>query len=422
MTSSGLYVVGVASPHDLPTYIGIVCVTSLLFGASRWNALSDARVMDLGLLAQVALCGLISIPPAFTSLQSEGRFHEPVWTCVIIVLFPLLAPSPPRRMLAASVASALTVPLGAVMAALEIRGDYNPIVPVLVSLNPMLCVIFAYLGARMLYRLSAEAERGRRMGSYELLERLGMGGMGEVWRARHGLLSRPAAVKLIRPVAADGSVHETSLARFEREAQATAALRSPHTVEVYDFGRSDDGAFYYVMELLVGADLQQLVEAHGALPPGRVVFMLRQVCHSLAEAHRRGLVHRDIKPANLLACRYGDDDDFIKVLDFGLVRESRSARNDGLTQENAIVGTPAYLSPEAISGATLDARADLYALGCVAYWMLSGRPVFEAEGLVQVAAKHLETVPEPPSAKLGEPLPESLEAAVMKCLEKDPAK
>ncbi len=420
-TSLALFAFGVASPKDLPTYVGVVVVAAGLWAATRSERLSDGRVVDLGLVAQVALCALISIPPAFTMLDELGEFRDPLWTSILIVLFPLLAPSDPRKTLVASVASAATVPLGVLLASTLADGRPDLAAAGLLSINPGLCVLFAQLGARMLHRLGREAERGRRMGSYALLEPLGSGGMGEVWRAEHAMLSRPAAVKLIKPARrGDATTAEETLARFEREAQATATLRSPHTVEVYDYGRADDGSFFYVMELLEGIDLERLVEAHGPLPPGRVVFLLQQACHSLAEAHGRGLVHRDVKPANLLVCRYGDDDDFIKVLDFGLVREERAPKDEGLTQDDRIVGTPAYLAPEAIAGTGLDARADLYALGCVAYWLLRGRRVFEGPSAMAVAAKHLELRPETPSAAAGVALPPDLEALVMTCLEKDP--
>ena len=422
-TSVAFLSLGISSTRDLPTYVGVVVLSFGLWMAARSRVLSDARVVDLGLVAQVGYCGLIAIPPAYTMLANHGRVYDSLWTCILIVLFPLLAPSAPRRTLVVSVASAAMVPLGALLATHD-AGAVDLRQAALLSVNPALCVIFAQLGARMLYRLGKEAEHGRRVGSYALLEPLGSGGMGEVWRAEHAMLSRPAAVKLIKARPGLAATPEVTLARFEREAQATATLRSPHTVEVYDFGRAEDGAFFYVMELLDGIDLERMVAAHGPLPPGRVVFLLEQACHSLAEAHGRGLVHRDIKPANLLVCRYGDDDDFVKVLDFGLVREEHppaGAGDEGLTQDNRIVGTPAYLAPEAIAGTGIDARADLYALGCVAYWLLSGEHVFEGASAMAVAAKHLELAPERPSMKSGVALPPDLEALVMRCLEKDPA-
>ena len=234
------------------------------------------------------------------------------------------------------------------------------------------------------------------------------------------MLARPAAVKLIAPKNLGDDAHAVRI-RFEQEAQATALLCSPHTVEVYDFGLSSDGSFYYVMELLDGLDLEQLVRAHGPLPASRAVHILRQTCHSLGEAHAAGLVHRDIKPANIFACRYGSDFDFVKVLDFGLVKKQKIAEDQALTQQGHLVGTPAFLAPEAVRGSELDGRADLYALGCVAYWLLTGSFVFEAANPVEVAAKHLQEEPVPPSKRTEKEIPADLEAVVMNCLQKEPA-
>ena len=251
--------------------------------------------------------------------------------------------------------------------------------------------------------------------------------MGEVWRASHRMLARPAAVKLIRPerVPAQPDGDDSGvLEQSEREAQATAVLRSPHTIEVYDFGVADDGAFYYVMELLDGVDFQTLVEQHGPQPPERVVHLLRQAAHSLHEAHCAGLVHRDVKPANLFLCRYGTDVDFVKVLDFGLVRRSAAFE---LTTEpvpnesQVVVGTPAFMPPEvAVGDAELDGRTDLYALGCVAYWLLTGKHVFSGGSLHGVMVDHVRTAPDAPSTRSGRPIPEALDRLVLDCLAKEP--
>jgi len=205
--------------------------------------------------------------------------------------------------------------------------------------------------------------------------------------------------------------------RFEREAQAAASLRSEHTIEVFDFGVSADGTFYYVMELLEGMDLELMVRQHGPLPPGRVVRILIQVCRSLDEAHARGIVHRDIKPANIHVGVKGLGFDFVKVLDFGLVKSI--APETQATAEEAVGGTPGFLAPEAVRGQEVDARADLYALGCVAYWALAGELVFSGSPLA-VAIAHVEQPPPTPSSR-GAAIPEPLEAVVMRCLEKDPA-
>jgi serine/threonine protein kinase len=257
--------------------------------------------------------------------------------------------------------------------------------------------------------------------------KLGQGGMGEVWRAEHRMLARAAAIKLIRPGAlgaGEGSQSIEIVKRFEREAQATARLRSPHTIAVYDYGVAEDGTFHYVMELLEGFSLQALVDRFGPVPPERAVHMLRQACHSLAEAHAAGLVHRDIKPANLFACRLGLEVDFVKVLDFGLVKLQGPQQTgaEALTVEGAFTGTPAFMPPEVALGATLiDGRADIYALGCVAYWLLTGTQVFPGGTALQMVLEHIRTEPERPSSRTDQAIPEALERLVMRCLEKKPA-
>jgi serine/threonine-protein kinase len=251
--------------------------------------------------------------------------------------------------------------------------------------------------------------------------------MGEVWRAEHRLLARPAAIKLIRASAngdQGGGVTTDAVRRFEREAQVIASLRSPHTVELFDFGVASDGAFYYVMELLDGLDVDTLVRRTGPLPPERVVHILRQVCHSLSEAESRGLVHRDIKPANIFLCRYGEDYDFVKVLDFGIVKTAPGSRDTALeiTIENLIQGTPAFIAPEqALNASAVDGRADIYATGCVAYWLLTGQLVFTADSPIALVMHHAQTPPTAPSVRSEMPIPAALEDLVMACLAKSPA-
>jgi serine/threonine-protein kinase len=273
-------------------------------------------------------------------------------------------------------------------------------------------------------RLQAQVQSARQLGVYELEERIAQGGMGEVWRARHHLLSRPAAVKLIKPRRLnDGRevVEADAEERFEREAQITASLKSPHTVELYDFGVTETGTFYYVMELLDGFNLEELVAAQGPMEPGRVVRIMRQLLDSLSEAHQRGLVHRDIKPANISVSERGLEPDFVKVLDFGLV-QAQQRPGTSTPDADRINGTPAYLAPEALTGsAPVDARTDLYAVGFVAYWMLTGQLVFEANTPTQMAVAHVVERPRRPSERLGRPFPHVLEQLVMACLAKDPS-
>jgi serine/threonine-protein kinase len=250
--------------------------------------------------------------------------------------------------------------------------------------------------------------------------------MGEVWRAQHQLLARPAAVKLIRPeiVAHDPEHQGVMLARFEREAQVTAAMSSPHTVQLYDFGIEQRGAFYYVMELLNGLDLDALVTRFGALPPARAVHLLRQACDSLGEAHEHGLIHRDVKPANIYVCRYGRRVDFVKVLDFGLVksRHQGDEADPALTAEQTVGGTPAFIAPEQVTGNDVDGRADIYSLGCVAYWMITGTFVFKMRSAFETMMMHVRDTPEAPTARTEQPVPAGLERVVLSCLEKEPAR
>jgi serine/threonine-protein kinase len=274
------------------------------------------------------------------------------------------------------------------------------------------------------YALGKEATRAQELGSYRLIERLGKGGMGEVWRAKHRLLARPAAIKLLRPSLGEGPDGEIAMRRFEREAQVTSQLRSPHTVELWDFGMSADGRFYYVMELLDGLDLDTLVKRHGPVSAERAVYLLRQICRSLAEAEQRGLVHRDIKPANILVCRYGGEYDFVKVLDFGIVKVTHSGSHESIvTQDNVLRGTPAFIAPEQVlSRGEIDNRADIYSVGCVAYWLLTGDLVFRADTAVGVMMHHAHTPPVPASERTELPIPPQLDQVILSCLEKDPAR
>lgn len=260
----------------------------------------------------------------------------------------------------------------------------------------------------------------RELGHYRLEEIIGSGGMGEVWRGRHRMLARPAAVKLIRREALGIHNPDRTISRFQREARATAKLRSPHTIAVYDFGVHEND-FYYVMELLEGVDLHTLIQEDGVQPPERVAYILEQACHSLEEAHRAGLVHRDIKPGNLHLCQYGIDYDFVKVLDFGLVKSFQDSTEPHLTEDGSFAGTPAFLAPESILGKRpVDGRADLYALGHTAYLMLAGRQCFESSTPFGAAMKQVNEMPVPLSAHPGVKIPEALEKLVMSCLEKDP--
>jgi len=354
------------------------------------------------------------------------------WVAVWTLLFTIVVPSSPRRAVLAALAASTGVPA---MAAVSFAAYPPPILPnhreffFLFVFPYLLVVVMAYVGARVLFALGNEVRKARELGSYRLLERLGQGGMGEVWRARHRLLARPAAIKLIRPLAGPSITGTEAASRFEREAQAIASLRSPHTVDLFDFGIADDGTFYYVMELLDGLDAEQIVNRFGPMGAARVIHVIRQVCHSLSEAESVSLVHRDVKPSNIVLCRYGEDYDFVKVLDFGIVKmihEPGTAEAAPtltiLTAEHVVHGTPAFIAPEqALGGLSVDNRADIYGTGCLMYWLLTGQLVFTGNTPMQLLIQHAQAMPEPPSARTELPIPKELDAIVLACLAKDPS-
>jgi serine/threonine-protein kinase len=361
------------------------------------------------------------------SIETHRGFLGLSWVAVWVVLYTVVVPTSPRRALLAALASVSSVPVvvGLVLASGGVSGHLPAEQFFFGLVFPYLLVVaMAYVGARVVYNLGAEVKRARDLGSYSLEEKLGQGGMGEVWRARHRMLARPAAIKLIRPSFARGNgVSAEAVRRFEREAQVIARLRSPHTVNLFDFGIAADGAFYYAMELLDGLDADKLIRRFGPMPAERVIYLLRQVCHSLSEAQSCGLVHRDIKPANIFLCRYGEEYDFVKVLDFGIVGTVRGGEEPSPmhTGQNAPPGTPAFMAPEQAMGPELDGRADIYATGCVAYWLLTGQFVFTAGTPMGLILKHAQTPPPPPSTRTSAPIPGPLDDLVLSCLAKEPA-
>ncbi|HET8835809.1 MAG TPA: serine/threonine-protein kinase [Gemmatimonadales bacterium] len=396
------------------------------------------RSSRLSLPARMRLGGLFEIASSYaiaaaefgdpTGLEEHRGYLGLSWVAIWVVLFTVAVPTTPRRAVVAALASVSAVPvvIGAMMALgvttlrLEAAQFFFGLV------FPYLLVVgMAYVGARVVYRLGTEVKRARELGSYYLEEKLGQGGMGEVWRARHRMLARPAAIKLIRrSLTGDGEGvgSDEAARRFEREAQVIARLRSPHTVDLFDFGVTADGVFYYVMELLDGLDADSLLRRYGPMPAERAIFLLRQVCHSLSEAESCGLVHRDIKPANIFVCRYGEEYDFVKVLDFGIVGAVRTTADSPviLTGENQVQGTPAFMAPEQAMGTTIDARADIYATGCLAYWLLTGEFVFAADTPMGHIVHHVHTLPSPPSARTERAMPAGLDELVLACLAKDP--
>ncbi len=277
------------------------------------------------------------------------------------------------------------------------------------------CTIVSWV----IFGLRQQVREARRLGQYTLEAKLGEGGMGAVYRASHAMMRRPTAIKLVRPEKAG----ETNLARFEREVQMTARLTHPNTVTIFDYGRTPDGVFYYAMELLDGATLEDIVNADGPQPPGRVLKVLGELAGALEEAHGIDLIHRDIKPSNVILCDQGGKPDVTKLVDFGLVKETGEEGDTGLTADAAVTGTPQYMCPESLTSPdSVDARSDLYSLGAVGYFLVTGKHIFEGGTLVEVCAHHLHTEPEPPSKRLGKPVPEDLESLLLSCLEKAPAK
>jgi serine/threonine-protein kinase len=390
--------------------------------------------LDLGLAYMIAISfalGLMfhvgAVYFADAELIKRAVNPEISWIGAVILMFAAIVPTPPRKTVIAAFVAASMNPIGMLIARAYGTWDFGAASNVLLMHYPdYLLVGVAGVISHVVTQLGRQVTTAREMGSYKLGELLGRGGMGEVYRATHTMLARPAAIKLIRPESLGvGNSEGAQLAvrRFAREAEAAANLRSPHTVEVYDFGVTEDQTLYFVMEMLEGMDLETLVKQYGALPAGRVIHIVRQACESLEEAHRRGLVHRDIKPANIHVGCVGLQHDFVKVLDFGLVKEVKrpSAEDSLVTAAGLALGTPSYMAPELALAEEVDGRADIYALGCVAYYLLTGRLVFEADNPMRVMVKHIEEKPVPPSARTDRPIPASLDNAILGCLAKEPA-
>jgi eukaryotic-like serine/threonine-protein kinase len=414
-------------PTDAICAVGFL-ISIAVFLYTRGRDHNPAFVMDLGLIYLVACAAAIGLmihwgPPSGTPFDPRPMI---TWTGPVILMFAALLPATPWKMLVAGLLAASMDPLGMIAAQAEGIYHFGPLRNAFLMHYPnYLLAGVAVVISHVMTRLGKQVAREREMGSYRLGQLLGRGGMGEVYQATHRMLARPAAIKLIHPQMLERQDRKSAgltIARFKREADAAAKLRSPHTVELYDFGETEDGTLYFVMELLEGMDLETLVRHDGPLPEQRVIHILRQVCESLEEAHASGLIHRDIKPANIHVGRVGLRHDFVKVLDFGLVKSlTGSVGPDSMaTAAGFTPGTPAYMAPEIAMGEQCDGRADLYALGCVGYFLLTGRLVFDATSGFQMIAKHIEEAPVAPSQRTELDVSPELDRVVLACLAKRP--
>jgi hypothetical protein len=434
---NGLYIASGVPPGPLLTaqYNVMHLVASSVMGAV-WVVMR-LRLWPMRTLGATDAASII-LAGATLALMAAMPLPELLMSGIMALSVTLLAravlvPSTAKRTLVLSVLSA--VPLQ-IIALVFHTGRVDPhapavdflrIVPVASTfLWLMIAVTLSTVASRTIYGLRRQVKEAAEIGQYTLVDKIGSGGMGEVWRARHRMLIRPAAVKLVRPNTIGPAERELLLRRFEREAHATAGLKSPHTVQLYDFGVTDDGTLYYVMELLDGMDLDTMVDRFGPMPAERAIHLLHQVAASLDDAHQNGLVHRDIKPANIVVSRFGAAWDFVKVLDFGLVKLEGTRTSDAnirLTADGSSSGTPAFMAPEvALGEQATDHRVDIYSLGCVAYWLVTGKLVFDGASAVKVMVAHAHTPAPPPSSRTELPIPPELEALILECLEKDPAK
>lgn len=396
-------------------------VAGVMWFLTARSPLSRSALLSLDAGGTIAVSLLLAGSGSMQIEPTAGAYTAMLTTACAVITRAVLVPSPAKRTLAISAVCGLAVPPLAAFAFL--RHDTSGVPLALAVVNGALwstvAVVIASVASKVIFGLRQTAREANRVGQYTLEERIGEGAMGEVWRARHALLRRPAAIKLLRVE----KHRDEAIRRFEREVQLTAGLTHPNTVAVFDYGRTADGVFYYAMELLDGLDLERVVEFDGPQPPERVIHVLAQVCDALSEAHDVGLVHRDVKPANILLSVRGGVPDVAKVVDFGLAKLVDRSPAITRTGANIVAGTPMYMSPEAITDpAAVDARSDLYAVGAVGWFLLAGRAVFTGKSLAEVCSKHLHEAPQRPSHVLGRDLPADLEALVLRCLEKDPKK
>ena len=410
-----------SKPSNLPTLISLMAFLVIRRVCRRGTKLSMSRLMLLDALCVMIPAVAVAFPDAQDNAAGIASLLAVLVTSDVLILRAVTIPSTWRRTLVIGLISTLPVQLSPLYnpGAIQNFMTHNPVPMrhVLLFLWAMIGVAGAAVASQVIYGLRRSIRQARQLGQYHLVEKIGAGGMGVVYRASHALLRRPTAVKLLLPEKAGPA----DLARFEREVQATSQLTSPHTVPIYDFGHTPEGLFYYAMEFLEGEDLERMVQRHGPLSFPRVIHVLRQVCESLAEAHEMGLVHRDVKPGNVVLGPRGGRFDVVTVLDFGLVKSIdagplETASGDG----GHVAGSPHYMAPEAIQGKEVDPRTDIYALGAVGYFLLTGHRVFEGETFLDVLAKHLDEAPIPPSQRVATEIPRELEDLILACLAKRP--
>ena len=408
----------------------VFIVIFFLLQTARDFSLTGLRWVEAGLFGAVIVQYALMM---WTRMVFFARIEDPLsvvaaqyayfstWAFLILT-YGILMPNTWQRALAVLLPAAC-VPFGLI---LWLRSS-NPAIEAALAADkmntpvilPFLAVLVAVFGTYIIHSIRHEAFTAKQLGQYVLKTKLGAGGMGEVYQAEHQLLKRPCAIKLIKP---DKVAEPAVLTRFEREVQATAKLTHWNSIEIYDYGRSDDGTFYYAMELLPGLSLDDLIKFHGPVPPARAVHFLRQTCKALREAHAKDLIHRDIKPANIFAAERGGVYDVVKLLDFGLVREqSGEAEDMQLTQVGTFSGSPLFMCPEQKkSYHNLDARSDIYSLGAVAYFLVTGRPPFVGDNIFDIIAAHARD-PVTPASELNPAVPQDLELVINRCLAKLPA-
>jgi serine/threonine-protein kinase len=398
-------------------HLAAILLSGVVLGLLRRRAVPARWLLFLdgfGLYIAVAATLLVTILD-----YEHGLISIPAILSLFVIARAVVVPCASRTTLILSLPAPLLFLLiqvahGEIWLAPGIRSPSFPLHLIWDQVVLLLAVAIAAFASQVNFGLRLQVREAMQLGQYRLEELVGKGAMGEVYRASHAMLRRPTAIKVIRPELSDPEL----LRRFEREVRETSRLSHPNTIAVFDYGRTPDGAFYYAMEYLDGDDLRRFVERHGPLPPARVIHLLRQACGALAEAHGAGLVHRDLKPSNLMLCRRGGLHDFVKVVDFGLVKDVTAAAD--LTGTGVFAGTPETMAPEVLRGEPVTASADLYALGVVGYFLLTGKGIFDANSALEIVGHHLHTPPVPPRDRVPA-VPADLEAVILRCLAKEPA-